>query len=427
MNILINILRFVFGITFIVSGFLKMSDPVGTQLIVTEYLRAAHMDFFSFLSLYAGIFLSMLEFIIGLSVLSGIRYRLFTWVGLVITSFFTVLTLILALFDPIKDCGCFGEAVHLSNWQTFYKNVVLMVCILVIFLTRKKHQNLAPEPYEWSMTGVFSVLILSYGVYNLYNAPILDFGNFKVGTDIESRLLQSSENVEYETILVYSKDGKTETFTMDNLPDDSWTFVDAQTRPANGNAEADIFDFMVTDLSSADITGKVLEVGRKVVLLTYTALDRVSENDLERIETLYNEIKPEANLFVLTSSAPETALKLSAEKTLPESIWAFADYKTVISVNRSNGGLVYLDDGVVVSKLSENQINMTSVRKLLEADSDDLIIRDSIMQRLFYEIAIISLLFLLWIMKLVCRAVFVRKFINSIPTEKNEPVSDGTN
>ncbi|MBQ2133828.1 MAG: DoxX family protein, partial [Bacteroidales bacterium] len=136
MRILRAICRVVFGILFVFSGFIKAIDPIGSALKIKEYFGAMHLAFMDFLSIPGAILLSTTEFIIGVAILKGLRINLFSKLALWFISFFTLLTLWIYLFNPVSDCGCFGEAIHLSNKATFIKNLVLLAAALVIFLQR---------------------------------------------------------------------------------------------------------------------------------------------------------------------------------------------------------------------------------------------------------------------------------------------------
>ena len=190
--------RLIFGLTFILSGFLKLTDPIGTGLIILEYLAVFHLGFLNAASIGIGIALSAIEFLIGISILLGLRMRFFTWLGLGFISFFTLLTLYLAIFNPITDCGCFGEAIHLTNWETFYKNLVLLTCALVLFFNRKSFIPIAHAAVEWVSVGLFLSVALLIAIPTYYNIPQIDFTAYKIGTDLDK--LTRESHAEYETV-----------------------------------------------------------------------------------------------------------------------------------------------------------------------------------------------------------------------------------
>ena len=171
LRVLMFILRLLFGVTFILSGFFKLTDPVGTGLIVEEYLNALGLGFLRFADVPFGMVLSLVEFLIGIAVLMCVRMRVASTAGMVMTVFFTVLTFFMAVFDGIQECGCFGQAVHLTMWETFFKNVVLLVCIVPVFLFRKKFKPVAPVAAEWAFLGTYGLLALLCAVYSYINIP----------------------------------------------------------------------------------------------------------------------------------------------------------------------------------------------------------------------------------------------------------------
>src|SRR5574344_58861 len=178
--------RIIFGLTFILSGFLKLVDPVGTGLIVEEYFTLFHLGFIDNLAVYCGMLLSSLEFIIGINTLLGLRMKITSIVGLIFIFGFTLVTIYLVIFNPINDCGCFGEAIHLTNMQSFLKNVVLLLCALLIFFQRKKYVPIVPAPAEWTFVGVFWAAGLLVSINALITLPHIDFTAYKVGTDLNA-------------------------------------------------------------------------------------------------------------------------------------------------------------------------------------------------------------------------------------------------
>ena len=160
MNALRVICRFAFGLLFVFAGFLKAVDPIGTALKIKEYIGALHLDAIDFISLPLALVLTCAEFVVGVAILKGLRMKLFSKIALVFISFFTLLTLWVAIANPVSDCGCFGEAIHLSNRATFIKNLILTGAALVIFFQRNKYQQIAKPKVEWSYLGIYTILII---------------------------------------------------------------------------------------------------------------------------------------------------------------------------------------------------------------------------------------------------------------------------
>lgn len=126
MGLLRAISRVIIGLLFLFSGYVKVIDPVGGGLMMEEYFKIVGIDGWHNLFIVAGAFLSIAELLTGIAVLVGLKMKFFCRVAFVFLLFFTILTLLLAIFDPVADCGCFGEAIKLTNWETFFKNLVLL-------------------------------------------------------------------------------------------------------------------------------------------------------------------------------------------------------------------------------------------------------------------------------------------------------------
>ena len=223
-----RICRLIVGLVFIFSGFVKLISPVGTSLIVREYLMAFNQTFMLPAAMVMGIALSLTEFLTGVALLLRLRLRIAAWVALILIALFTPLTLYLALFNPIEDCGCFGELVHLDNWQTFFKNLILLPCVLIIFFCRKKLTLYRYPALEWLFIGLFGLLATAVLLQTFLWAPLTEFTDYKVGNEIKEAPVGDASEM-YETVFVYEKDGERQTFTLDKLPDDSWQFVESIT------------------------------------------------------------------------------------------------------------------------------------------------------------------------------------------------------
>lgn len=229
-KILIISFRILLGIVFIFSGFVKGIDLMGSAIKFDDYFIAFGLYFLLPVSLPLAVFLVSTEFIIGISLLFGFRTYYGTWGVLIFLAVFTPLTLGLALFNPVSDCGCFGDAIVLTNWQTFWKNVVLTVLVLIIFLNRKKSIPAYPVRTEWFILAVIFILFVGFSVYNYRHLPMLDFRPYNAGTNIPEKMYLPDNALadEYETILIYEKNGVRKEFSLENFPwqDSTWTFVE---------------------------------------------------------------------------------------------------------------------------------------------------------------------------------------------------------
>ncbi len=380
MRFLRGLCRVLFALTFILSGILKLLDPVGTGLIVHEYLSFMHLDFLDSGAIVLGIALATLEFLIGICVLSGLRLRIVAWVALILTAFFTVLTFYLMRFNPISDCGCFGEAIHLTNTQTFIKNVVLLVLAILIFLGRKRATRVAPAPLEWVFIALFALVGLSVALRALATIPQVDFTAYSVGSSLDE--LAQENQARFETTFIYTKDGHTEEFTLDNLPDDSWTYLDSKTVQLGGSTRMAQVDFTLDQME-----GPVLAV-------SVHHPDALRAENVERIEA-FRTAALAAGIQPVTYGPTET--------------YETADWKSLLTLNRSNGGAVYFNDGTIVAKWANSELPKVDLPAVLQEDPDVLILKHRIREQLYVSILIAGVLVLLVLMRVLCKLLIKKR------------------
>ena len=229
----------------IFSGFVKLLAPVGTSLVIKEYLEAFSLGFIAPASLVLGITLATLEFLTGTALLLRLRIRIFAWVAFLLLAIFTPLTLYLAVFNPISDCGCLGEAIHLTNWQTFFKNLILLPLALIIFIFRKKISEFRYPGWEWFFTILFLALALYIPIRTLTKAPLQEYTPYRAGSEVTAGV-KADAVPEFETEFVYEKNGIQQTFDLENIPDSTWAYVETVTKQISaGGANASDADFVI--------------------------------------------------------------------------------------------------------------------------------------------------------------------------------------
>lgn len=380
MRFLLALFRILFALTFIVSGALKLVDPVGTGLIVKEYLDFMHLGALEPAAIGLGMALAITEFTIGICILGGLRIRIIAWVTLILTAGFTLLTLYLMLFNPISDCGCFGEAIHLTNTQTFLKNVVLLALAIFIFLGRKRATRVAPAWLEWTFVGIFAALALGVSVRALATIPQVDFTAYRVGNSLDE--LAQENQARYETTFLYTKDGKVEEFTLDQLPDESWTYLDSKTVQVGGSTKMAQVDFKLEQM-----TGPLLAV-------TVYSPEALDAKQLERINHFRSAALLQGHEVVLYG---------------PSGDYVTADRKSLMTLNRSNGGAVYFNDGTIVAKWSNLELPEVDLAAVLDEDPDVLILRHRIREQLYVSILIAGALVLMAFMRIICKSFIIVK------------------
>ncbi len=375
MRFLRAVCRVLFALTFIVSGSLKLLDPVGTGLIVKEYLDFMNLTALEPAAVGLGIALALTEFLIGICVLSGLRFRIVSWVALILTAFFTGLTLYLMLYNPISDCGCFGEAIHLTNTQTFWKNVVLLVLAILMFLGRKRATRVAPVWLEWTLVGIFAAVGLSVAFRALQTIPQVDFTAYSVGNSLDE--LAQENQARYETTFLYTKDGDTEEFTLDNLPDESWTYLDTKTVQVGGSTRMAQVDFTLDQME-----GPLLAV-------TIYSPDKLTPEMQENIEQFRKNALLHGLELVVYGPTDE---------------YVTADRKSLMTLNRSNGGGVYFNDGTIVAKWANSELRDADLDLVMDEDPDVLILRHRIREQLYASILIAGTLLLLAMARVLCKS-----------------------
>lgn len=371
MKTLNYISRIIVGIVFIFSGFVKAIDPLGSTYKFIDYFEAFGMDFLSSLAFPLAILLSAIEFVIGFSLLFSTRKRLTSWALLLFMSFFTILTFILALYNPVSDCGCFGDALIMTNWQTFGKNIFLMIFTLILFYNRNKFETSWNIKNQWIFISIPLVVSILISVYCYQNLPLIDFRPYRIGTYIPEKMItpQDAPKAEYETILVYQKNGKEKEFTLTNLPDSTWEWVSTENKLLSAGYIPPIHDFTISTSLGNDITEVILNDPKFTFLLVAYDLKKTSLKNIAEINKLAEFAKEsgKCNFICLTSSV-ESEMNEFKEKTLASYMFFNTDEITLKTIVRSNPGLVLLKKGVVIGKWHHRNIpsNKDITEKYLE-------------------------------------------------------------
>ena len=313
MKVLVNFCRILLGLTFMFSGIVKAVDPMGTQIKLTDYLYAFGIGdaiLGSTLLLLACI-LAGFEILIGSYLTVGAFRRGSSLLALLMMVFFTPFTLYLAIKNPVQDCGCFGDAVVLTNWQTFYKNLFLMALALLVFIKQKLVVPFIVERRQWWVTVIIVAVSVRFMVSNIINLPALDFRPYKVGTDL---------------------------------------------REAIANRDMTFADFSVMNDDFDDVTMDILQDSSYTFLLISSHLEDASESDLDLIDDVFDYCAIWGyNIVGLTASGTET-IRQWTENAGADMRFLFCDEIPLQTIVRSNPGLVLLKNGVIINKWSHTNI-----------------------------------------------------------------------
>lgn len=348
---------FVTGFIFMISGLFKLMDPVGAGLVMKEYYDFLHLGFLSFSSKPMGVLLALSEAVIGAGLITGVWRKVIAIAAIAMQGFFTLLTLMLVIFNPEMDCGCFGEAIHLTHTQTFIKNIVLMALLLMYYIPRKHLGETRKKKYV-----SFALVTLSVTVFTIYSwlsIPLVDYTAYRPGAELTIGTEMSADDM-YESVFIYEKDGVRQTFTLGHLPDSTWSFISTETRMAEGESEK-LIGLSFYDAENGEYMDSLAIKGKVMIVSIYDT--RMNERAWRKTDNFIRRSE-EAGF--------RTLLLCAQEEGIPENLKNIAyisDYKTLISLNRSDGGATYFHDGKLIRKWAHS--NLPNASELTEAFADD--------------------------------------------------------
>lgn len=362
-HILASVSRTLLGIVFIFSGFVKAVDPLGTVYKIEDYLKAFGGFFTDLLPLAgaAAVILITVEFVLGVMMVCNIRTNWTSWLALAFYAVMTPLTLFIALTNPVSDCGCFGDAIVLSNWATFWKNVVLTALVIVLLCTKKALRQTFTGVAELGITAIAILFVTIWMAVTYKHLPAIDFRPYKVGNNIPA-LMEVPEDAEpdvYDIKLIYAKDGVEQEFTLQNYPkgDSTWTFVDQKSVLVKKGYEAPIHDFEIMTMDFDDITYDILESEEPVTLVIIYDLTKI---DREQIDKLRYIIHVLPKVYFLTGSGEEDIVALTEELGWDEetmlSTFCYTDPVTLKTIVRANPGVIVVQNGNIIDKYNMRQI-----------------------------------------------------------------------
>lgn len=344
--------RILLGLVFIFSGFVKGIDPMGSAIKFAEYFETFHLTWLTSSALFLSILQSTAEFLIGVALLVGLRMRITAWAALLFMGFFLILTFYIALANPVTDCGCFGDALVISNWQTFYKNIILMGFAIFIFYSRNLYKPYAGPMAEWSLVAFFAVIGAGIFMYCYLHLPIMDFRPFRIGTHIPTKMLlpANAKAPQVEMIFYYEKGGVVKEFTEKTLPwqDTTWKFKDRKDKVISQGDTPPIHGFSIATTADEDITQRVLADTSYSFVFVAQDADKVRPEQWEQIQQYYHFAQENGRKFyVLTSTPPESAGQIKQRQHLAFD-FCFTDETALKTMIRANPGLVLLKDGIVL-------------------------------------------------------------------------------
>lgn len=359
-TILAEFSRLLIGVVFIFSGFVKAIDPVGFALKINDYLIAFGIEAIKVLSGLISFNLIAIEFMLGICVLLGVYRRYSSFLVLLLMVFMTPLTLYLALFDPVSDCGCFGDAVIITNWETFYKNIVLLAAAVFLFIYNQRIHPFFTYKSYWFVAIYGYTMCMFFSYQNYAHLPVKDFRPYKIGADIPSLMAipEGAEEDEYKYTFVYEKEGVQKEFSLDDYPSDdpSWTFVESKSELVKQGYVPAITNFVLFNDEDQNVTEEVLTNDKGVLLVIAPKLEKSKDLKIDEVNAIYDYASEHGLAFYCVTASSTDAIGDWIDKTGAEYPFLMGDETLLKTIIRSNPGLVLLKKGIVFAKWHYNDI-----------------------------------------------------------------------
>ena len=360
----VNVCRFVLAATFIFSGYVKAIDPLGTLYKLKDYAAAMSLNGLlpDWVLVGVAIALGALEFALGVFMLFAVRRHVVSRITLAFMTAMTVLTLWIFVADPVKDCGCFGDALKLTNGETLLKNMVLIACAALVAWRPVDMARFISRSNQWIVRYYTVAYIVITSIYCLYTLPIFDFRPYHVGMNIKQgmEIPEGAEQPEFESTFLLRKNGETREFTLDNYPDSTWEYVDTRTVQTKKGYEPPIHDFALTSCDTGeDITEQVLTKKGYTFLLVSPRLAVADDSNFGDIDQIYEYAEENGADFYCVTASANDEIERWRDLTGAEYQFCNADETTLKTMIRSNPGLMLLKDGTIIDKWSHNALPQT--------------------------------------------------------------------
>ena len=349
-TVAVNVCRLLLAATFIFSGFVKANDPLGTVYKLEDYVHA--MAWFTLPDTFllgCAVILALFEFTLGVYLLFGMKRKATSAITLAFMVVMTLLTVYIAIANPVEDCGCFGDVLILSNGATLAKNIVLLGAAVLVSRYYRLQKDFLGSTAKWLIAFVSLCLIIVYAVYCIVCLPVLDFRPYKVGTNLREAV--TSDQQKFDVKIVYEKDGQTlELSAEDEDPDSTWTYVETRRTPIETQHLATA-DFYAADADGEDVTEEILLADGYTLLLIIPDLMNADEGCVDKVNEVYDYAQEKGwGFYCLTSSEDQRAQTYWNDHTGAEYLYYIAEERMLKTVVRGQPGLVLLQDGIIVKK-----------------------------------------------------------------------------
>ena len=404
MRLVKNLCRIIVGIVFIYSGFVKGIDPLGSDYKFTDYFNAFGMGWMNATTLFFSFALSLAEFLIGIALLFNLWVSRMAWGSLLFMAFFTPLTLVLALTNPVSDCGCFGDAMILTNWQTFWKNIILFLLAIMIFVYRKEYKSSLPLMGQFSFLTLAGAGMLCLSIYCYRHLPVLDFRPYAVGKNITEsmRLPEGAEPDQYEVTLKYKnkQTGEIRSFTEENYPWQdtlNWEYESSSERLVKKGYITPIHDLVIEHPTLGNITEEILEDDNYTILAVAYNLNQSDTQYQPAINRLAEYAREKGIRFYGLTSSSERDIEAYKKRNHVPYEFCTADEIQLKTMIRSNPGVIILREGTILDKWAGKDV--PDVKELQDTDLTAYCVysREQ-MQRIYLVYSIILLFFVAYLL-----------------------------
>ena len=378
-RLLTVLMRITVGGVFIFSGFTKGVDPWGSYYKITDYLNAMGLEGWAGTALFLAVAIAALEFMLGVALAVGAYRRSAPWLALLAMLVMTPLTLWLAVTGAVPDCGCFGDALHMSNWATFGKNILLLLGIIYLLFFNTTVRGVYGPAVQWMVMALSFAFVMAVAYFGYFTQPLIDYRPYPIGTRlVNTTSLSDSDEGEDDFIFIYSRDGKEQEFTIDSLPDeeDGWEYVTRYhaRRPRGkvimqtGNSEDGI---AILDNEGNDVTIDVLADSRNTLLLLFPDLASVGVVNSFALNEL-NDAAQVTDVDVI-GLTPATAEQIEQWQDISMASYPIynMDDSELKMIARGNPAVVYLEDGVISWKRTLGSLDSVTMPEHLGELADD--------------------------------------------------------
>lgn len=383
-SLLINAARLLLGTTFILSGYVKAIDPIGTQYKMEDYLSAIGLTSWgsSWLLLCIAVLLAATEFALGIFLLFAIRRRLSARLTLGFMSVMTLITIWLVVANPIKDCGCFGDALKLTNAASLAKNVVLLIAALLVAWKPLGMVRFISKPNQWIVINYTLLFILASSAWSLWYLPLFDFRPYHIGANIPQgmRVPPGAPKPKFENTFIMEKNGKRREFTLDNYPDSTWKYIETKTVMVSQGYTPPIHDFNIeTHDGTRDLTQEILGDTGYSFLLIAPHLEQADDSNFGDIDQIYEYAIENGYRFCCLTASAAPAIARWQDLTGAEYPFYATDETTLRTIIRSNPGLLLIKHGTIIRKWSHHDLpQLSSSSPRLETSGLGSLPKDSI-------------------------------------------------